>query len=81
MTRIALHRPYVGDSIDKRTPIGATLVALGLSACLGAFLVSSDVLGLSVGTMLVAYVGIFLAGFVSLLYGIGLIMIDNNLWG
>jgi len=57
------------------------LAVVGLSACLGAFLVSSDVLGLSVGTMLVAYVGIFLAGFVSLLYGIGLVMIDNNLWG
>ena len=81
MTSIALHRLNVGDSINKRTPIGATLAVVGLSACLGAFLVSSDVLGLSVGTMLVAYVGIFLAGFVSLLYGIGLVMIDNNLWG
>ncbi|HEX7393135.1 MAG TPA: hypothetical protein VF374_09360 [Thermoplasmata archaeon] len=81
MTSIALHRLYVGDSIDKRTPIGAAFVVLGLSACLGAFLVSSDILGLSAGTMLMAYVAIFLAGFVSLLYGTGLILIDNNLWG
>lgn len=53
----------------------------GLAACLGAYLVGSEVLNLSVGSMLVAYVGIFLAGFVSLLCGTGLILIDNNLWG
>jgi len=74
-------RTYSGDSINKRTPIGAVLVVVGLAACLGAYLVSTESLGLSVGSMVAAYAAIFLAGFVSLLYGTGLILIDNNLWG
>jgi len=30
---------------------------------------------------IVVYSGIFLLGFVSLLYGAGLVLVDNNLWG
>lgn len=62
----------------KKTALGASLSILGLTTMLASPFIA---LRLSVLTGILAYHVVFLAGFVSLLYGAGYVLLANNLWG
>jgi len=54
---------------------------LGFTAMMLSPYAGTGSLGLAFPESIVAYAVIFICGFVSLLYGAGLILIDNDLWG
>ncbi|MBN1678582.1 MAG: hypothetical protein JW880_08595 [Candidatus Thermoplasmatota archaeon] len=62
----------------KKTGIGLSLAAIGLITMFASPYIA---LRLSVLTGILAYHLVFLAGFVSLLYGAGYVLLANNLWG
>jgi hypothetical protein len=65
----------------KKTAIGGCLAALGFTTIMVSPYAGVTWSGLEFPWTVVAYTGIFLFGFVSLLYGAGLVLIENNLWG
>ena len=62
----------------KKSLIGAGLVGLGLTIMM---LSPYAALHLSIVTRVAGYTAMFLVGFISVLYGTGLVLLANNLWG
>jgi len=62
----------------KRTTIGLSLASLGLITMFGSAYLA---MRLSVMAGILVYHIAFLAGFISLLYGTGYVLLANNLWG
>ncbi len=62
----------------RRTSIGFSLSALGVTTMLSSPYIA---LRMSVLTGILTYHVVFLAGFVTLLYGAGYVLLANNLWG
>jgi len=62
----------------RKTTIGISLASVGLTTMFASVYIA---LRLSVTTGILAYHVIFLAGFISLLYGTGYVLVANNLWG
>lgn len=65
----------------KRTIAGAGLAVLGFTTMMTSPYIRSDSLHLSVMVGLMGYTIVFIAGFVALLYGVGFVLLANNLWG
>lgn len=61
--------------------MGVGLGLLGLVLMMGSPYLRSDQLNLSVGLGLVSFAIVFLLGFAALLVGVGLVLVENNLWG
>ena len=64
----------------KKTLFGLGLTAAGLSAMFVSPL-AGTALGLSMAGNMGTYYLIYFAGFVALLFGVGYVLIANNLWG
>jgi len=65
----------------KKTLIGAAMVPTGILMWFASPYVSSDSFHLSVFVGLVGFSVVFLTGFIITLYGAGLVLVDNGLWG
>jgi len=65
----------------KKTLIGAVMVPAGILLWFASPYVSSNYLHVSIAAGLFGYEAVFLTGFIMTLYGAGLILVDNNLWG
>jgi hypothetical protein len=64
-----------------KTLIGAAMVPTGIVMWFASPYMRSDSLHLSVLVGLVGFAAVFLTGFIMTLYGAGLILVDNGLWG
>ena len=64
----------------KKTLFGLGLAATGLTAMVVSP-VAGSALGLSQAANLGSYYLVYLVGFISLLFGVGYVLIANNLWG
>ncbi len=62
----------------KGTAIGVSLAALGLLTMLASPYIA---MSMSILIGIIAFHVIFIVGFVFLLYGVGHILMANNLWG
>jgi hypothetical protein len=65
----------------KKTLIGAAMVPTGILMWFASPYMSSNSLHLSIFVGLFGYGAVFLTGFIITLYGAGLILVDNGLWG
>jgi hypothetical protein len=65
----------------KKTLIGAAMVPTGILMWFASPYLRSDSFHLSVLVGLVSFSVVFLTGFIMTLYGAGLILVDNDLWG
>ena len=65
----------------KKTLIGAAMVPTGIIMWFASPYLRSDSVHLSVLVGLVGFSVVFLTGFIMTLYGAGLILVDNGLWG
>ena len=65
----------------KKTLIGAAMVPTGILMWFASPYLRADSLHLSVLVGLVSFSVVFLTGFIMTLYGAGLILVDNDLWG
>lgn len=65
----------------KKTLLGAVMVPTGILMWFISPYMRADELHLSVVVGLSGFAVIFLSGFIMALYGTGLILVDNNLWG
>jgi len=65
----------------KKTLIGSAMVPTGILMWFASPYVSSNYLHVSIAAGLFGYEALFLTGFIMVLYGAGLILVDNNLWG
>jgi hypothetical protein len=72
-------RSFLGRK--KKTLIGAALVPTGVLMWFVSPYMRADNLHLSVFIGLVGFTLVFISGFIMTLYGAGLILVDNNLWG
>lgn len=64
----------------RKTLTGTGLVAAGLSAMFASPL-AGTAFGLSQVGNMGSYYLLYLAGFVALLFGVGQVLVANNLWG
>ena len=64
----------------KKTTLGLGMTAAGLSA-MAVSPVAGRILGLSPVNNMGSYYLLFLIGFISLLFGVGYVLVANNLWG
>jgi hypothetical protein len=73
----------LGSSVirKKKTLIGAAMVPTGILMWFASPYLRADSLHLSVLVGLVSFSVVFLTGFIMTLYGAGLILVDNDLWG
>jgi len=65
----------------KKTLIGTAMVPTGILMWFASPYLRSDSLHLSILVGLVSFAVVFLTGFIMTLYGAGLILVDNGLWG
>jgi len=65
----------------KKTLIGAAMVPTGILMWFASPYLRSDNFHLSIVVGLVGFAVVFLTGFIMTLYGAGLILVDNGLWG
>jgi hypothetical protein len=68
-------------SRKKKTFIGVAMVPTGILMWFASPYLRADSLHLSVPVGLAGYALVFLTGFVMTMYGAGLILVDNDLWG
>jgi len=65
----------------KKTLIGAAMVPTGIFLWFASPYLRSDSLHLSLLVGLISFAVVFLVGFIMTLYGAGLILVDNDMWG
>ena len=65
----------------KKTLVGAGLAALGFTTIMISPYAGAGWFGVSFPWSIVVYTVVFLLGFVSMLYGAGLVLMENDLWG
>lgn len=65
----------------KKTLVGAAMVPTGILMWFASPYLRSDSFHLSVVVGLTSFAAVFLTGFIMTLYGAGLILVDNGLWG
>jgi hypothetical protein len=68
-------------SRKKKTLVGAAMVPTGILLWFASPYLRSDSIHLSVVVGLTSFAVVFLTGFIMTLYGAGLILVDNGLWG
>jgi hypothetical protein len=68
-------------SRKKKTLIGAAMVPTGILMWFVAPYMRSDSFHLTIAAGILGFSLIFLTGFIITLYGAGLILVDNDLWG